>query len=674
MTTLNAQQQAWVDTHPQQTDLWMSIYEPQTALQCRVTGTYSTANQTIDYYGVTAGSGSYITDYLFQVALIGTSLGADDKGRTWVRSATNSTLRFVESDHINWANGDYVTVLKYGEIIPVFPRIIQNPANDEDVIFYKVWDIAYTNQNSVLGSFICMGDHYAGFTDQPVYYTSTGTSNVAGSNLTYAWTFEGTATGTSTVATPGYINYPTAEHYRTLLTVTAANGGVDTSVRYISIYDRPGQGNNTPYKSFELSNWRGGRDSYGYSCRVKLFEAIDRTKIKDGALIVVFGEDYYDNTKTSFGSNAENRSTIKFVGYVNQETIQYNYDSGYVEFDVLSATRIMQITECFSVSVEDKATPTTWYELQNMNCAKALYHYYRWHSTVLLNCDFEFKITDDRYIQYFDASRESLFAAGNSLLEGTLKGSMVCDSQGKIWCERDVSVINGASATLPTALSLTKKDWIDQPTIEKRYYDETSFIEMGGIAFDPATMASSALLCGAPGAAPSYHGKVDRIQGLALSNQAELNTIAGNLYAFKNSKYPNTEYKLRGAYWNLDIAPQEKFLVTMLAGDSPFNIAWTNKALAIRSVDRSYSPDTKVIIPRVGLMEITQGYAATTIVIPDIPPTDNTGGGTYKNNPIATPTTPTVPSVFAIYHNDVFVGNANALNFLDAGYTSTGTV
>jgi hypothetical protein len=258
-------------------------------------------------------------------------------------------------------------------------------------------------------------------------------------------------------------------------------------------------------------------------------------------------------------------------------------------------------------------------------------------------------------------------------MEGTLKGAMVSDYQGKIWCERDVSVVNSASTALPTALSLSKKDWIEQPTIDRRYYNETSFIEMGGICFDPATMGSAAVLCGAPGLAPSYHGKVERIQGLALLTQAELNTIAGNLFAFKNSDYPSVEYKLRANYWNLDIAPQEKFAITMLANESPYNIAWTNKAFAIRGIDRSYIEGT--IIPRVSLAEITQGYAATTIVIPAIPPTENPDGGTYENTPVPTPTSPPTPtSVFAIYHNDVFVGNALGLNFLDSNYTSTGTV
>jgi len=677
MTQLLAAEQALVDTHPQQSDLFLSIYEPQIAMQCRVSGSYNSTNQTVSFTSVSTGSVANITEYLFQVALIGTTEGADDKGRTWVRNATGTSMRFVESDHIDWASGggDYITVLKYGEIISIFPRIIQNPGMPTDVIFYKVWDIAYTNQNANLGSFICMGGHYAGFVGDRVYYNAGDTVSLDGGVTTFAWEFEGGDVLTGT-GEDHWVTYNVPGHYRTILTTTAANGTKDISIRYISIYDRPGQGSKTPYKSFEITNWSGSRDSYGYSARIKLFEAIDRTKIKDGALIVIFGEDYYGNTKSdaTFGDGGDNiyRGNIKLVGYVDGETIQYNYDSGYVEFDVLSPTGIMQKTECFSVSVESKVTPTTWFELKNMNCARALYHYYRWHSTVLLNCDFNFG-ADDRYIQYFDADRESLFAAGNTLLEGTLKGSMVCDRLGKIWCESDVSVIDTASFILGTALTISKKDWIDQPTIERRYYNETSFIEMGGISFVPATAVSTALLCGTPGNAPAYHGKVDRIQGLALSSQADLNKMAGNLYAFKNSQYPNVEYKFRSSYWNLDIAPQEQIKITMAAGDSPFNVAWTNKSFAIRSIDRSYVDRT--IIPRVGLVEITQGFPATTIVIPAIPPVINTEGGTYKSNP-PTRGGGTTTSIFSIYDEHIYIGNAKSFDFVGplVQATMTGTL
>jgi hypothetical protein len=49
------------------------------------------------------------------------------------------------------------------EINPVYQRIIQDPSDPMQTLWYKYSDVAYSNQNSVLGSFICMGGHYAGF-------------------------------------------------------------------------------------------------------------------------------------------------------------------------------------------------------------------------------------------------------------------------------------------------------------------------------------------------------------------------------------------------------------------------------------------------------------------------------------------------------------------------------
>jgi len=320
------------------------------------------------------------------VMLVGTTPGGDDKGRIRVRSAGATEIEVAENSHINWADDDYITVLKYTEIIPVFPYNIQDPANEENAIFYKIWDVAYTNQNSILGTFINMGPHHAGFIDGgslQVYYSASGTSNLLGDALTYSWIFEGaTVTGTAS-HTPGYVSYTTPGFYQTMLTVTSASGRVDKAVRYVAAYDRPEAGTHVPITQFTVSSISGNRDGGGYSTQVKISQTIDRNKIKDGALVVIFGEDWYGDTKQSFGGNALNRSSIKIVGYVNQETIQYNYASGEVEFEVISPTKLMEITECYSVSVESKSVPTAWFELLNMTVKRALYHYYAWHSTVL---------------------------------------------------------------------------------------------------------------------------------------------------------------------------------------------------------------------------------------------------------------------------------------------------
>lgn len=643
MTTPTAAEQLLLDTEPQSTDLFLSIYEPELALICTISGSsYSQTNQTINYSTIISGSISNINDYYFQVALIGTSPNSDDIGRTWIRSVSGNTLRFVESDHIDWASATYITVLKYTEIIPVFPRIISNPNNAEDVIFYKIWDIAYTNQNSILGSFVNMGSHYAGFLENGTgtcYWTASGTSNLLGDGLTYSWIFEGAVITGSTAHTPGYVAYNQAGHHRTILRVASSSGRTDTSIRYTSFYDRPGAGNNTPLLNWEFSEFSGSRESIGYSCRIKVREIIPESKIRDGSLVVIFGEDWYGATKQSISKNAKGRENIKFVGYINAGTIQYNYADGWVEFEVISSTKFMEICEGFSCSVESKTNPTTWYELINMDVRRAVYHYLAWQSSVLLCCDVEFKNFVDRYIQYFDADRTSLYDAINSVISGARGGRAVSDSLGKIWIEQEPDVL---SSSLPTALTINKKDWIDEPIIDERHHQQTSFIELGGIAYNPATNASNALLSNAPGVAPAYRGKPDRKQGWALLDQAELNTMIGDKFAYMNSRYPNIDLSLRGNYNNLDIAPQEKVLLNIAQNDTPRNITFSNKEFAIRGVDWSWDAKAKRLYPKVSLAEITNGYDGVTIIIPAVPPEEGGDGGTYKKPPIQVPPIPTV--------------------------------
>jgi len=164
--------------------------------------------------------------------------------------------------------------------VPLYPRIIQDPANPMNTLWYKDYDVEYTDQNSVLGSFVCMGSHYAGFVDDPVFYSASGTSNVKGDALTYDWWLQGATTSGSSSHTPGDISYSNAGHYVTRLDVDNASGGTDTSYRYISLYDRPGEGNNPPILQWEMDDLKGSRQSNGYQTRIRIFEDIDESTIR----------------------------------------------------------------------------------------------------------------------------------------------------------------------------------------------------------------------------------------------------------------------------------------------------------------------------------------------------------------------------------------------------------
>ena len=630
---ITPQELTLLETRPHRTKLWLSIYTPNTVLACRVNdaGILKGA-RTITYDSIT--DGSYLLVESAMVMYVGTSLGANDKGRIRVKSITNTEIVVAENSHIEWEDNLYLTIVNFYEITAIYPRIIQNPTDPTKVIFYKDYDIAYTNQNTILGSFINMGTHYAGFVDsatgeEDVYYSASGTHYVgaSGTTLSYHWWFQGGDPTGSHAHTPGYITYDTPGHYTTRLIVSGSNGAGDSSYRHVSIYDKPGEGSNVPILSWQLNSLNGDRSNGGYVAQITIREDIPEETIRDGSLVVIFAEDWYGTTKQSIGGNALNRASIVFAGYIVDGTILYDWQEKSVDFEVGSPTQIMKDIEGFSVSVESKNTPATWFQLKDMNVAKALYHYLRWHSTVLKTSDFEFSDEDFR-IQYFDSDRESLYSAINTLMEGTLIGNVVSDRQGKIWAEIDTSAIASPTSYKETSkLALNNDKWMGQPIIEEQQTAIVSYLEMGGIYYEgPPTHASQALMSEAPGSAPNYRGRVERHQGLALSSQAQLNILTGNVLAYKNARYPLSSYNLSGNYRNYDIAPQSLIPVTIQIDDTPRRISFSDKLFTIEEMELEYNSESEIFLSAVGITEITDGDPATTLIIPAIPPIGDDGG------------------------------------------------
>ena len=616
MSTLTSSELSLLRTRPHRTKLWLSIYQPKTVLA----GTVNDASigkgaRTITY---TASSGSYSSIEDGMTLLVGTSAGAADVGRIRVRSATSTELTVAENSHINWQNGLHLTVQSFYEVWPVYPRLVQD---GENVTFYKDYDIPYSNQNEILGTFVCMGPHHAAFLEggqARVYFTAEGTTNLLGESLTYAWEFEGGSPATSSAQAPGYVTWTAPGHYTVKLTVTSASGAVDVSYRHVSIYERPGAGSFTPILKWELLDLNGSRETGGYRARIRIYGTLPQ--IIDGSLVVIFADDWYGSTKQSIGGNATGRQSIVFTGYVLDGSVRYDYHASQVEFEVGSVTEMMKECQGFAVSVESKASPSTWYELLDMDVRRALYHYLRWHSTVLKVADFEF-VGNDRKIQYFDSNRESLYDAVNTLMRGALWGSIVADRQGKIWAETEVAAIHNATSNLTQTFSLAKQDWMGEPDVTVRTKPELSYLSMGGIAFSgTATGTYSAYMACAPGTAPHYRGKVEQYQGLALESQTQLNQLVGDVFAWRNSRYPDITFTLAGNYRNLDIAPQEIVGVNIDANDTNLGITLTDEPFTMRSMRWKYDGRREAFWPRVSLAQVTSGIDGDTIIIPDVPP------------------------------------------------------
>jgi hypothetical protein len=638
MTRLSASELAIVRTQPQSTKLNLSVFQPRTVLACQITGSVVRGDRTIPFDTVSAGS--YLAVESGMTLLVGTTAGARDLGKIRVKSISSGSVVVSENSHIPWVNDAHITVQRYWEVWPIYPRIITDPANSEDVIFYKDYDDAYTNQNTILGATVCAGNHRAIWAGESTYFSASGTAHLASSALTYNWAFEGGSSITgSTSHTPGNVQYNTAGYYVTRLIVTGANGSVDTTYRYVSVYNKPeNSANNNPIKNWELSNLAGSRGEGGNHGSIRITE--ENISIHDGLPVVLFADDWYGTANSSYGGNAVGNSKIFFSGHILTNTIRLNAITSSIEFDIGNISEIMKITETFSISLETSASPTKWFQMLDMDSRRAIYHYLKYHSTVLFLADFEFAGTDQK-IQYFDTDRESVFDAVDNYMRGTLLGEFISDRQGKLWAEVGTPFYTSPTGSFTTIMAISRGDWMGEPSIQNPLSNSTSFIEAGGVAYSgTSTGTYQAFLSQAPGATPNGRGTPENITGLAITGQPQLNTISGNLYAQKNSRYPTIDMDLKNGFRNLDIAPQESVGINILTTDTPLGVA-INQPYTPESISWRYDTNSQLLLPNVGWKSLDGGLIGTTITIPEIP--ENQGfssslfGGGANFNPISFP-------------------------------------
>jgi len=618
---LSASQLVTIREQPQSVELNLSIFQPRTVLACMVTGTHARGDRVITYDTVSAGS--YLSVEAGMTLLVGTTAGARDVGKIRVKSITSSQITVSENSHINWADDLYLTVLRFWEVWPVYPRIIPDPSNSEDVIFYKDYDIAYSNQNTILGAMVCAGNHRAIWAGEQTYWSASGTSHlVGGTTLSYSWAFEGgTSITGSTAGTPGLVTYNTPGHYVTRLIITGSNGSVDTTYRYISVYNKPENSMvSNPVKNWSSSGIAGSRGEGGSHASIHVVD--ENVAIQDGYVAVLFADDWYGSTNTSLGGNSVNNSKIFFSGHILKNTIRFNYQSSSVDFDIGNITDIMKMTETYAISLEDTVSPTKWFQVASLNARRGIYHYLRWHSTVLYLADIEFVGTDQN-LQYFDTDRQSIFDSVDNFMRNALVGTLVSDRQGKLWVEVGTATYSAPVSSFPTVMSIGRGDWMGEPTIQEALSDTLSFIECGGVTYSGG--AYQAFLSQAPGSTPNGRGNPENIPGLAISSQAQLNRIAGNIYAEKNAKYPQIDMNLTSGFRNLDIAPMNSLGINIIASDTALGIT-INAPYLIDALEWSYDVGNRSLLPSTTLTALVNGEDGETIIIPDIP-----DGGGYTN-------------------------------------------
>ena len=591
---------------------WSNVYafisSPATVLACQVNDP-SPANDrrtSIAFDGVTAGAYTAALDGM--TVLVGSAAGLSDRGLGCIDgSATASSLPIIMTSNIAIADNDYVTVIQD----------------------FGVWARkklpTYTNQLSVPRPTIAAGG------DRVLKLTG---ANVA---TTYALT--GAASYVTTCAgstvTNGTTDHPTvavttAGEYLVKIVGTGANGAVSTTYRIVYVYSAA-----NPPKNIILQSNSG--DESGWSATIQLYE--NQSSVRDRAKCIIFGEDYFNGAQGSAGDLAGCENII-LSGWIAGDTIDYDVDNGGVSFDVRGAGYWLDKMDNESEIVMMGTAAADWGHMASLTVDKMLWFMASWQTTCL-NCMDAVYTGDTRTAPVITAPSGSI-KSQIDYVTGRILANAFTDQYGRMIFRIDTPLIPIADrAGIASAATLTSADF-ESINIDKTILPPTSQTVITG-----QTAAGVYMAAIGGGRIAGRFGTQSGLDELLAADQAQLNVMAGSLFAKDNTPYKFSINNLRGN--NRTIEPGKRITLTILAADNLGGVAYSGYAI-VRSVDRSHDPvgggwsisldadaETQAGLYCTGDIPIdtdTGLPADTGVPFPNFPPFS------WSNNPVPTPPPP----------------------------------
>ena len=626
-----AQREAFLVQQPQQAQLYLSVYQPPIVLQAQINNPSIPTKGSfyITYDNVITGS--YSNARPGMTMYVGTTMGDNDVGTIRIRAINSSVITVAENYEIQWQDNLYLTIIKFQEVWPVVQRVTVSTGTQSQC--WKDYDIDWPGDDTAFKFPVwTMGSHWAGFKGVVNNYHSgiVWMTETQPTSNTMIWDFEGGdvahSTSTGTVA----VTYNTPGYYTT--TMSVVQGGITgSSYRQVSIYDRPGQGPNVPIQKFTVDSLSGSRKDNGYTATITVYEQIP--SIVAGSLICVFGDFQFNSTPLDSNNNfldlsyEQSRIDNLFVGYIQQNTIQYAYDRSSVTFTVISPVKMLD--QCTGPSLrilDDRDSKndgeSPWFYMYHPTAYKFLMQYLKWHSTYL-NCndlviDYNTNVLGQP-TEINDSEQTSMLSFISGYMKNTLLGEAVSDRRGVLYLSENSLAPDPTNANTKTDIAIWNHNWINEPQITETEFPVVTSLELNGVAYDNVSGTWGQMISVAPNEFTTVRGKPQHevVPGLALASQAQLNTLCQKYYGFTNSRYA-LNLTMKGMYLNMDIAPSIIEYVTLQPGDTIRNVKINNKPFLVTNVQWKYSSFNYALTPDVVMKQIDTGWNGLSMTV--IPP------------------------------------------------------
>lgn len=608
--------------HPHRGKYYLAVHNPPRIFDAEVaTVTADVGGTQVTYVSAT---GTYTDCLAGMTVKVYTSAGVY-KGKVRLRSITSNTLNVAEQDHLDWTIGDLFEIYDVMELWAKFPRVIEDPGNPGTLIFYRDWDVtpvseAYPMKSSAARCVPIIGPPTCAFLESgsaSIYFTAKHSYNV-NSGLPpawWSWAFQSGTPTTSAVVTPGDVAWTAAGTYRVKCAVEDAAPGHTpvATYRYVHIFERTGA--NAPYTNFRVTNFSGSVSEGGWNAEFEVYDDVDVADFPDGAQIILFAEELLGDYVFGAEFALEDRQNVKYIGYVVSGSVIKDPDTRVVRFRTVGIQMMMQNRDNFSIALDYSADgdATVWEKQSGLSANYAFLNLLMWNSTLMNITDvflpayyYEnwLSVThkaSEYLAKYQDFERDTLWSQLSTLAADVFARVLV-SKFGEVSIVNDPQYTDETNlwADLPVPYTFAAQDWEAPITIE--FVDEpvVSVVCVEGIAFDGAT--ASAVIGYHPGELPTYRGKMETKSRCILTSVDEAEILAEHLYSIRNNTYPMILINCLGNYSFLDLVDYGGIQMSLVAADTRYGLAWTDRRLFIESIAHTLDFTTGVLTTQLQLV------------------------------------------------------------------------
>lgn len=548
-----------------------AIHKPRIIYQARVNQVLTSWDGILGIV-FDGGTGTLANVKADMIMFVGTVALGRDVGFVRVRSTDATHIYFDQYSGIKILDNQYLT------IVDAFPLLQRHIAIVSDIV-YMDGTIAYSDQHALPDPTPIMGSHRI--------VKMTGASVAVTFDFSQSYMINGTAISSKVTTVPTALSVTSGTTYSPVVTfdavgwhavylsLTGANGKTFFGVRYVYVYNDA----NLPPR-VKVSNISGDVNSGGWQFEMELYRNADVADVYEGALVILFSEDYYGATQSDI-CVVPGSEKIEAVGWITSpESMQINPERGAVHFTVQGPQWWMSKIASYPDGVRFKiSAPSDWTEFQTLTIDKGVWHFLHWRTTATRILDF-FPSGDARYSPEVSSLAENLWAQLQEMTALQILARPGFNALGQLFIQVHPNLIPTASRTYPTVMDIQKSDWIDSLDFDRVTMNEIAQINMSGIAIDSGNNALSYFAL-APGHTYDHYGTPDVLDKLLLSGQEQVTTLAGLYFSWRNSQFPSIPINIKANVRLIDIFPNQKCTTTIAAGDNVRGIAYSGGLIPV---------------------------------------------------------------------------------------------